>query len=345
MAWWRRRRNYNDYGFGYFPPSTPREAKGGIKAQTKRGAFGESWWAKRWIQVLESFNIGARLGRGRSYARSGQVLTIDIQKGLVTAGVQGSRPKPYNVTIKMKTLGRKEWAKLGKVLSQQAAFAARLLAGQMPETIEDAFKSAGLSLFPQALKDLETDCSCPDWSNPCKHIAAVYYLIGEEFDRDPFLILKLRGIDREELIGMLGDAPAPETGEVKAAASVKRTRSAKSAPAVEAVSPAADDSTAPAAEASPAVAAGDSPAVAAAPAESLAIDADAFWGKPAEAAEAPDLGDAEIPRAIAALPRRLGKFPFWRGDEDFLTTLEGVYCEASAVGLRVFLSGVNGEGT
>src|SRR5689334_18104369 len=97
----RYRSRHWDY-FPRFPRSQPRAAKGGIKAQSKRGSFGTSWWAKRWIAVLESFNIGARLGRGRSYARNGQVLAIDIDKGKITARVQGSRPKPYAIAIQVK---------------------------------------------------------------------------------------------------------------------------------------------------------------------------------------------------------------------------------------------------
>jgi len=174
--------------YDYFKPSIPRAVKGGIKAQSKRGGFGESWWARCWIGVLESFNIGARLGRGRSYARNGQVLSIEIEKGEVKAKVQGSRSKPYDINIHVKTLSAADWRKLAKALSHQAIFLAKLLAGQMPEDIEKAFKGVGLSLFPEKLRDLKTDCSCPDWSNPCKHIAAVYYLLREEFDRDPFMI-------------------------------------------------------------------------------------------------------------------------------------------------------------
>lgn len=194
------------WGFDrFFKPSVPRKAKGGIKAQSKRGrTFGESWWAKRWIAVLEDLYEGARLGRGRSYARSGQVLSIDIASGKVKAKVQGSRPKPYNVTIDVLELSDRNWEKVVKVLSQQAIFSAKLLAGEMPQEIEEAFKTAKVSLFPQGYRDLETDCSCPDWSNPCKHIAAVYYLLGEEFDRDPFLIFKLRGLDRDALFKKLG---------------------------------------------------------------------------------------------------------------------------------------------
>lgn len=194
---------WNDWG--YFPKSVPRAAKGGIKAASQRGAFGKSWWAKRWIAVLEGFDIGARLSRGRSYARGGQVLSIAVEKGLVTAKVQGSRPSPYAVRIEVKPLRTKDWGKFVEAVSSQAIFAAKLLAGEMPQDIEGAFTEQGLSLFPKSSAELTTDCSCPDWSNPCKHIAAVYYLLGEEFDRDPFLIFQVRGMDRDEIASAIGD--------------------------------------------------------------------------------------------------------------------------------------------
>src|SRR6516165_10685976 len=131
------------YGYReFYPRSRPRAAKGGIKAQSKRGAFGQSWWAQRWISVLESFDIGARLSRGRSYARNGQVIAIDIAEGRVTAKVQGSRPQPYAVTIRMKVLAPKEWERLVQALSGQALFVAKLLAGEMPQDIEEVFESA-----------------------------------------------------------------------------------------------------------------------------------------------------------------------------------------------------------
>ena len=140
----------------FFVHSRPRQAKGGIRAQSKRGTFGESWWAKRWIEVLESFQISGRLARGRSYARNGQVLSIDIDKGVVKADVQGSRPKPYHITIQVKSLTGKDWEKLTESLGHQALFAAKLLAGEMPKDIEKAFQEAELSLFPAKLRDLAT---------------------------------------------------------------------------------------------------------------------------------------------------------------------------------------------
>jgi uncharacterized Zn finger protein len=211
----RRRRSHWDH-FPHFPKSRPRAARGGIKAQSKRGAFGESWWARRWIEVLESFDIGARLGRGRSYARNGQVLSIDVEEGRVSAKVQGSRPQPYAVTVRVKVLTPQQWAQVVQALSGQALFVAKLLAGEMPQDIEQVFAEAKLSLFPQKQADLETACSCPDWSNPCKHVAAVYYLLGEEFDRDPFLLFRLRGLGRDELLHRLS-RPAPAAEAVPAA--------------------------------------------------------------------------------------------------------------------------------
>ena len=204
--------------YGDFPPpSRPRDVKGGIRARSRRGAFGENWWARRWIAVLESFELGGRLQRGRSYARRGQVVSIAIGKGRVEALVQGSRETPYDVKLEVKTLPAPEWKRLAGVLAREARFAARLLAGEMPADVEDAFRGAGSSLFPQRRADLRTRCSCPDWSNPCKHIAAVYYLLGEEFDRDPFLIFRLRGLDRDELVGLLDRTAAATPSPPEAA--------------------------------------------------------------------------------------------------------------------------------
>src|SRR6266704_1907856 len=196
---WRGRGGYWD---DYYKPQ-PIRVKDGIKTKSERVAIGETWWSKRWIGVLESFNMGARLTRGRSYARQGQVLSIDVEPGLVKAKVQGSRPKPYNVKIQLRPLSDQDWDKVTEAMAAQAIFAAKLLAGEMPTDIEEVFRAVHVSLFPTALKDLETDCSCPDWANPCKHIAAVYYLLAERFDEDPFLIFKLRGRTKEQIIEVL----------------------------------------------------------------------------------------------------------------------------------------------
>jgi len=193
---------YRGY-WGYYEPTKPIPVENGIRARSKRGDIGETWWSKRWIGILKSFDMGARLTRGRSYARKGQVISIDIQPGIVSAKVQGSRPRPYSVRIELRPFRKKEWERIIDAMASKAIFAAKLLAGEMPKNIEEAFKDAGVSLFPEARGDLKTHCSCPDWANPCKHIAAVYYLLAEQFDEDPFLIFRLRGRDRAQIISAL----------------------------------------------------------------------------------------------------------------------------------------------
>ena len=204
--------------WGYWPhyePARPKPVKNGIKTKNERGAIGETWWSKRCIHVLESLGMGARLDRGRSYARRGQVISIDVQKSAVNAKVQGSRPKPYSITIRLVSLSDKDWDKVIDVMASQAIFAAKLLSGEMPQNIEDAFAEAKVSLFPRSGKDLDTDCSCPDYANPCKHIAAVYYILAERFDADPFLIFKLRGRTKEEIIQALRKKRGQTLGEKK----------------------------------------------------------------------------------------------------------------------------------
>ncbi|MFZ3050487.1 MAG: SWIM zinc finger family protein [Methanothrix sp.] len=186
--------------WSYYEPAKPKEVKNGLKAKSIRGCIGETWWSKRWVKTLESFNLGARLTRGKSYARKGQVVSIDVNPGIVRARVQGTGSEPYDVVIKLKPLSDAEWDKAASAMASKAVFAARLLGGEMPQNIEEAFSESGLSLFPSKGRDLKTDCSCPDWSNPCKHIAAVYYLLAEQFDCDPFLIFKLRGRSKEDIM-------------------------------------------------------------------------------------------------------------------------------------------------
>lgn len=211
----RRRRSYRYYSeWGpYYPPSQPRQVKDGIKAKSQKGKIGSTWWADKWIGALEAFGWENRLARGRSYARKGQVIRYDIQPGVVTAKVQGTQPRPYSVTIKLQPLDDAAWDRVTDAMVAQAVFAAQLLAGEMPPDIEEAFRAARVPLFPQASKDLQTDCSCPDWANPCKHIAAVYYILAEAFDEDPFLIFRLRGRSREQIMDTLRRKRAEAGGE------------------------------------------------------------------------------------------------------------------------------------
>lgn len=202
-------------------PTTRRKVEGGIKARTKRGKIGEQWWSRRFIDVLESYGVGGRLQRGRTYARAGQVLHLALGPGLVVATVQGSRVEPYRVTIRVERLAGETWREVEAALAARAVFRAKLLAGEMPQEIEDVFDEVGAPLFPEALADFEMDCSCPDWGLPCKHQAAVLYLLAERFDDDPFQVLLWRGKERDDLLAALrARAPATASEETPPVADV-----------------------------------------------------------------------------------------------------------------------------
>lgn len=188
-----------------FPPySRPIDVEGGVQARSRRGAIGQSWWSGRFLEVLRSaLHVGGRLERGKHYARRGQVIDLDVGAGLVTATVQGSRRRPYRVRLTLTEFVAADWAEIESALAQRAWYSAKLLAGEMPEDIEDLFAFVGLSLFPTGKQDLSMRCSCPDATVPCKHLAAVCYLLAESFDDDPFTILAWRGRDREALLDNL----------------------------------------------------------------------------------------------------------------------------------------------
>jgi uncharacterized Zn finger protein len=197
-------RDWRDWG-----QARPRRVEGGIKAKSKRGAIGEQWWSRRFIAVLESYGMSGRLARGRSYARAGQVLEFTLTQGKVDAAVQGSRVRPYQVHIGVLPLTKPQWRKVTEHLASQALFRAKLLAGEMPHEIEDVFKDCGTPLFPEHADDLDMRCSCPDWGVPCKHLAAVCYVLAEAFDADPFAMLAWRGKGREDLLAALRSAGQP----------------------------------------------------------------------------------------------------------------------------------------
>ncbi len=189
--------------------SSPIRVEGGVQARSRRGAIGEQWWSQRFIGVLESLGMSGRLARGRHYARRGQVLGFELSTGYVTAEVQGSRVKPYRVRIGVLPLTTRQWDRVEQALAARALFRAKLLAGEMPHEIEEVFAGCGTPLFPRSAGDVRSaadmtmSCSCPDWEVPCKHLAAVCYVLAEAFDDDPFGMLTWRGRGREELLTAL----------------------------------------------------------------------------------------------------------------------------------------------
>ena len=153
------------------------------------------------MALIEKLVVGPRLGRGRSYAASGQVAELRPRVGMVEACVQGASPQPYRVALRFRTLDKAGRRKVLSVLLRRPILVARLLVRDLPPEVEELFRAAGCPLVPEQREDLRVECSCPDWSELCKHAAAVSYLLAEAIDRDPLLLLALRGIGRDELLG------------------------------------------------------------------------------------------------------------------------------------------------
>jgi uncharacterized Zn finger protein len=336
----------------YYAPAKPREVKGGIKSQTKRGDIGTQWWSKRWINTLEQMGRSnysyenSRLTRGRTYARKGQVMDINIEKGKVTAKVQGTRSTPYKITIKISLISTEKWLQIAVLLSEKIYYAAKLLSGQMPPDIEDVFDEAGESLFPQESEDIKSSCSCPDWSNPCKHIAAVFYLLAEEFDRDPFLIFKLRGFDKEELMYLIDKVVYSKTLDkyyfkldrkelmslIKDIQEGKKRGKQKKSNRKTGKTKTIKDKITDVKQKDP------SENKKKQQPEPLSTDTDIFWkGASDTRASVTENKDnyftetgtpckTEINKPIdASFSKRLGNFPFWRGNEPFLKSMETIY--------------------
>ncbi|MEH2433664.1 MAG: SWIM zinc finger family protein [Nostoc sp.] len=161
------------------------------------------WWSQQWLDLLDSYRFKKRLERARNYARQGNVLSIEFKGAKVLARVQGSEIEPYKVSLSLEPFTDEQWGYVIESMSQKAIFAAKLLAGEMPQNIEEVFTANGLSIFPFTLADVQSKCSCPDKANPCKHIGALYYQLGDRFSEDPFVLFQLRGRTKEQIISDL----------------------------------------------------------------------------------------------------------------------------------------------
>ena len=174
-----------------------------------------TWWGQKFIEALEAFTDPARLGRGRSYASGGRIKSWEIKNGKVTAKVRGSinpyfgvyKEPTYTTTVQLAPVSAQAWERLIANLGRRAGMITRLLLSEMPESIEDVFREQRLHLLPGGSKDFTTMCSCPDYYNPCKHIAGVCYVLAARLDQDPLLLFELRGLSREKLRAALIETP------------------------------------------------------------------------------------------------------------------------------------------
>ncbi len=188
----------------WYPPAPKRRPGSGPWRAAGKRPFGATWWGKAWVDALEQRARldPNRLPRGRTYARTGAVSGLEVRAGEIVAAVQGSRAKPYKVTVRVRTYSAKEWDRTLTALASQVGHLAALLDGEMPPEVADDVTAAGIDLLPVA-GEVQPRCSCPDWAEPCKHSAAVCYLVADTLDADPFLLFLMRGRDRDSLLAGL----------------------------------------------------------------------------------------------------------------------------------------------
>jgi uncharacterized Zn finger protein len=266
--------------------------------------FSRTWWGQRFIEALERFTDAGRLGRGRTYARGGRILDYKLENGTVTAKVRGSinpyfgvyKEPIYKTSITIKAITAANWTKVIGSIAARADLVTKLLMNEMPDTIEDAFASLDLHLLPYSEKDFKTTCSCPDSSNPCKHIAGVYYLLASDLDRDPFVMFELRGLSRSDLYAELVQSPL---GQILAAA--------LTAEEIISVKPVESYFTRPVRE----------------PEQAISSHK-AFWTG-AKRLPAPDVPAAQS-NVPALLIKKQGDYPpFWHEDRSFISVMEELY--------------------
>lgn len=177
--------------------------------------FSRTWWGQEFIQALDNISDDGRLSRGRAYVNNGKITFFEIKDGIVGATVRGSinayfgvyKEPLYITTIEFQPISAAKWAAAIALIASRASLISRLLLNEIPSNIEDSFTTLGLHLLPHGEKDFNAQCSCPDYGNPCKHIAGVYYRVAAELDRDPFLLFELRGLSREDLYKELAKSP------------------------------------------------------------------------------------------------------------------------------------------
>lgn len=161
------------------------------------------WWTQQWMDLINSYRYKKRLERAWKYAREGNVISFEFQGQKVISRVKGTADEPYEVSLWLSTFSDEDWGYVIGTMADKAVFSAKLLSGEMPRDIEEVFAANGLRLFPFTLDELRSRCSCPDKANPCKHISAVYYLLGDQFGDDPFMIFQMRGRTKSQILAEL----------------------------------------------------------------------------------------------------------------------------------------------
>lgn len=178
-----------DY-YWHYPRAAPRpKAKPG-KGKKK---FGETWWGAKWVEIISDAGDENRMSRGRAYARAEMVKNFKLSEGKITAKVRGNSGT-YSVSINFRKHKEKDWEKIIEKLRSTPIIMGTLLNNEMPQNLPEV---TGYSFIPE---DFDSDCSCPDYANPCKHIASVFYTLADEIDHDPLILFELCGLRKDKLL-------------------------------------------------------------------------------------------------------------------------------------------------
>jgi len=182
-----------------------RKAKDGITPTSSDKTVEQTWWSVKFLEAMDYFEADSRITQGKNYAKKGQVLNLQVNRGIITAKVQCTKAKPFSVKIEFRTFTNKEWFQLFSEMVAKASFAAELLLGKIPQDIQRISTKLNLSFFPKIKDDIKAACNCPDWANPCKHIAAVYYIFADIINNEPALLFKIRGKAINEITEILNE--------------------------------------------------------------------------------------------------------------------------------------------
>ncbi|MDN2497432.1 hypothetical protein FHY52_12165 [Nocardia nova] len=170
-----------------------RPVRGGVEPRSRRGSFARTWWGRAFLEAVEEVADAGRLSRGRTYARSGQVVSYHIEPGAVAAEVQGSQPRPFTSVLTLRVLRDDRLDELVEQVRGTPGMLAQLASGALPQEL-------GPLLLPGTAAELDFSCTCPDDGWPCKHVAALCYIVAERLDESPAIMLNLRGLDLDTLI-------------------------------------------------------------------------------------------------------------------------------------------------
>lgn len=195
--------------------------------------FGKTWWGNEWLRALTHIDYANRIPRGAIYARRGEVIKMEVKGNVINARVNGSQRTPYKVSISVPTFSKQQVDKLMEQLLLRPALISKLLNNELSPEILDICRSIGMQVFPSRWDDLDMACSCPDWAVPCKHLAAVIYMMSREIDNNPFLVFEIHGVNLKEELHKRGvGAEDDELSEVPSTKDMLVRLSAKEAKSV-----------------------------------------------------------------------------------------------------------------